>query len=614
MRQRILKSFIAAVMIQIMHGAFCEAEDVKHARKDSGVECGELYGTNPDSCGTNCGIKKWTDDKENPRPCDLETNRNYGCHDKDCWRSDVNEPGKWCYTRKYCGDNHTLCKDQVLSSCRKKYNWCSKIKDYPCECGELYGTNPDSCGTNCGLEKWTVRKRHLCDLETNRNYGCHDKECWRSDVNAPGQWCYTGKYCDDNHTLCKDRVLSSCRKKYNWCSQTFKDYPCDLKTERNYGCSEKNCWRNKFHTTHILSFPQDSCYTGKWCGDGKNDDNHTLCKDQVSSRCRTKTSCGLERWTVGESYPCDRETNRNYGCYYKRCWRSDANANEPEKWCYTGKWCWDGKNVNNHKLCQDQFLAPCGDKPQEVRCGELNMQNPASCNTSCGIKELTDDISNPRPCNSTTNRNYGCYINDCWRSDADQPNKWCYTGKWCGDGKNTMDNHELCMDQTLSPCGKKCTPEEVRCGELNLKNPACCGTSCGIKKWTDAKTNPRPCNSTTNRNYGCDNNHCWRSDMEMNKPEKWCYTGKWCWDGKNVNNHELCKDQTLALCSKKRELPEGVRCGELYLKNPANCSTSCGIKKWTWKDGKMPRDDIRNPIPCDPTTNRNYGCWKDAER
>jgi len=264
MRLRILLSFLAVVM---MHNTFCNAEDVEHARQDS---------------EDGCGVFNW----DMTYPCDPVTNRNYACSKSEkgqCWRGDHTEETRkvdwykhWCYTDKKCnrGDDES-CLDQASA---------------PCEgCGQLYGTNLDTCGTDCGFEKWTVEKSHACDRTTNRNYGCYKQKCWRSEAYRPRKWCYTDKSCEDgNHESCMDQVESPC-----------------------------------------------GCTTG--CG-VFNTINHDCCE----------VSCGKKEWD-DLHYGCEESNNRNYGCDHNHaCWRSDEN--DPRGWCFTGEFC--DYEDDYHQGCQ----------------------------------------------------------------------------------------------------------------------------------------------------------------------------------------------------------------------------------------------------------------------
>jgi len=243
-----------------------EADELVKRMKDQDISwyewvgCGELYGKNPGRCRTNCGFSKWTCSKS--YPCDATTNRNYGCNEQKCFRSDNDEPW-WCYTEKSCGDgNHETCMDQVLSPCQG--------------CGELYGTNLDTCGTDCGFKEWTVDRGDACDSTTNRNYGCYREQCWRSDADKTRleelgrKWCHTHKTCEDgNHESCKDQVESPCG-----CGKKEWDdlhYGCEESNNRNYGCDHNHaCWRSDEND------PRGWCFTGEFCD--YEDDYHQGCQ------------------------------------------------------------------------------------------------------------------------------------------------------------------------------------------------------------------------------------------------------------------------------------------------------------------------------------------------
>jgi len=157
------------------------------------------------------------------------------------------------------------------------------------------------------------------------------------------------------------------------------------------------------------------------------------------------------------------------------------------------------------------------------------------------------------PCDTKTNRNYGCdkTLNKCWRSDADNHEKRCYTSKGCWD-----DRHNLCEDQILANCNEKLKDvraEGVKCGELHKKNPASCNTTCGVEEYTVDRS--LPCNTTTNRNFGCHNNGCWRSDADDKKG--WCYTGKLCFALSETAAHLRCQEDFLDVTL----LPCGDRLG-----------------------------------------------------
>merc|ERR1711931_302914 len=125
------RKLISLVIMHIMPITFCRAEDVEHAREDSEVRCGELYGENPAGCETDCGVKKYT--VYRGFPCDRETNRNYGCFKKynACWRSDADIPNgrKWCLTGEGCSfetDGHEAChlatlrRETKRESCKRR--------------------------------------------------------------------------------------------------------------------------------------------------------------------------------------------------------------------------------------------------------------------------------------------------------------------------------------------------------------------------------------------------------------------------------------------------------------------------------------------------------------